>query len=157
MCVVSAAARNTPYITAIGGAIVGGLCSLGAGVYLSQRNHRNALALLTRQEANKAFLALEATFLPALRILKRTGTKDFDKIPTFFDNQEIAMLSFIGHLSGESRTNFAEKWQKYKEWQIEYEDRENQMENFGVMLMCDSNRPGFINILEDILETARNY
>ena len=62
---------------------------------LVDKTHTNDLALMKRQEANKAFLALEATFLPALRILKRTGTTDFDKIPTFFDNQEIAMLAFV--------------------------------------------------------------
>ncbi|GAB7026796.1 hypothetical protein [Geotalea toluenoxydans] len=157
MCDVSVATSYTPYITAIGGAITGGAISLFVGFKLSQRNHTNALALMKRQEANKAFLALEASFLPALRILKRTGTKDFDKIPTFFDNQEIAMLSFVWHLSGENRTGFEEKWAKYKEWQKEYEERENQMENFGLMLMCDGKRPGFIKILEDIIEAAKKY
>jgi len=106
MCVVSTATNYTPYITMIGGAILGASCTYFYGIKLSQRNHTNALAIMKRQEANKAFLALEATFLPALRILKRTGTTDFDKIPTFCDNQEIAMLAFVWHLTGESRTGF---------------------------------------------------
>lgn len=124
---------------------------------LVDKTHTNALALMKRQEANKAFLALEATFLPALRILKRTGTTDFDKIPTFFDNQEIAMLAFVWHLSGESRTDFDEKWEKYKEWQKEYETRENQMEYFGLMFMSGGKRPAFIKMLDDIIEAAKKY
>jgi len=141
----------------IGGAFLGASCAYFYGVKLSQRSHDNAIILLNRQEAHKAFLALEASFLPALRILKRTGTADFDKIPTFFDNQEIAMLAFAWHLSGESRTNFEEKWQKYKDWQKEYENRENQMEYFGLMLMSGGKRPAFIKMLEDILDAAKKY
>ncbi len=156
MCIATTT-NITPIVAALGGAIVGGLCSLGVGYFLSQRNHTKSLALMKRQEANKAFLALEATFLPAIRILKRTGTTDFDKIPTFFDNQEIAMLAFVWHLSGESRTDFEEKWEKYKEWQKEYETRENQMEYFGLMLMSGGKRPAFIKMLEDIIEVAKKY
>jgi hypothetical protein len=139
------------------GVLVAGPLTYYFSKVLVDRTHANALTLIKRQEANKAFLALEATFLPALRILKRTGTTDFDKIPTFFDNQEIAMLAFVWHLSGESRTNFEEKWQKYKDWQTEYENRENQMERHGLGMMCDSKREPFIKILEDILEAAKKY
>lgn len=139
------------------GVLVAGPLTYYFSKVLVDRTHTNALALMKRQEANKAFLALEATFLPALRILKRTGTTDFDKIPTFFDNQEIAMLAFVWHLSGESRANLEEKWQKYKDWQKEYENRENQMEYFGLMLMSGGKRPAFIKMLEDILEAAKKY
>lgn len=114
------------------GVLLAGPITFHFSKVLVEKTHANALALMKRQEANKAFLALEATFLPALRILKRTGTTDFDKIPTFFDNQEIAMLAFVWHLSGESRTDFEEKWQKYKDWQKE-------------------------KMLEDIIEAAKKY
>lgn len=139
------------------GVLVAGPITYHFSKVLVDKTHSNALALMKRQEANKAFLAMEATFLPTLRILKRTGTTDFDKIPTFFDNQEIAMLAFVWHLCGESRTDFEKKWQQYKEWQKEYENRENQMERFGLMFMCGGNRPAFIEMLEEILEAAKKY
>lgn len=139
------------------GVLLAGPITFHFSKVLVEKTHTNALALMKRQEANKAFLALEATFLPVIRILKRAGTTDFDKIPTFFDNQEIAMLAFVWHLSGESRTGFEEKWQKYKDWQTEYENRENQMERFGLMLMSGGKRPAFIEMLEDIIEAAKKY
>lgn len=147
----------TPYITGIGGVIAGAITSYLVGVKLSGRNHANALALMKRQEANKAFLALEATFLPALRILRKDhlSGEDFDRFPTLFENQDIAMLSFVGHLSSDNRRVFGEKWSKYQEWQKEYEELVSRAGN-GILLI-GTQRNEKINIIEDILDAAKKY
>lgn len=156
MCIATTT-NITPIVAALGGAMVGGLCSLGVGYFLSQRNHTNALALMDRQEAHKAFLALEASHVPMLRILRESGAKDRQKIPTFFDSQDIAMLSFVWHLTGENRSNFEAKWAEYDEWRKEYAEYESRQENSSILLTSENKRGALIELIEAILEAAKKY
>lgn len=156
MC-CTATVSITPYITAIGGAIVGGLCSLGVGYVLSRRSHTNAIALLKRQEANKAFLAMEASFIPAIRSLRRGDGEEYALIPELFNQQEIAMRSFVWHLSGVSKTDFEEKWEKYEDWQKYYEVCKASVAKSEINQIGGNNRELLIQMMQDIIEAAKKY
>ncbi len=157
MCDTAGVSTYTPYITAIGGVIAGGIISYFVGAKLSQKSHDRALVLLKRQEAHKAFLALEASFLPAIRSLQRNGDDRVTIIPGLFNQQEITMLAFAWHLSGDSKADFEEKWKKYEEWQNKYYEQESFGERGGLLQMGGSNREPLIQIMKDILEAAKKY
>jgi hypothetical protein len=69
MCDTSGISAYTPYITAIGGAAVGAICSFFVGVKLAQRSHNKAIALMKRQEFFVAASKFKATVIYKLGVL----------------------------------------------------------------------------------------
>lgn len=143
------------------GVLVAGPLTYYFSRVLVEKTHANALVLLSRQEATRAFLVLEATFIPTKLIFrkpKRTGD-DFCRIPTLYESQTIAMLAFVEHLTGKSRENFEEKWSKYQEWHQEYEELEaSSPYNLGLdNMICRMKNGEFQQMVTDVLEAAKQY
>ncbi|NVN91288.1 MAG: hypothetical protein HXX11_11895 [Desulfuromonadales bacterium] len=136
--------------------IIGTFVGVALGAWLARNT---AFKIVDRQEKNRDFLALKNSFIPAMRILRKDQftTEEFKRFPTLFENQDIAMLSFVGHLGGENRRCFDEYWNKYKEWQKEFENLETGMENAGIVLLTSTRRPELVKLIEDILEAAKKY
>lgn len=75
MCDAAEISTYTPYLTMIGGGAIGCLGSLFVGVRISERNHRNTLSLMRRQDFNKAAAEFRAAFVETIQVLRRGVTE----------------------------------------------------------------------------------
>lgn len=137
--------------------IIGTLAGALFGGWLARNT---AFKVVERQEITRDYATLKNSFLPSRHILqkdKRTR-EDIIKLAALFESQEFAMLSFVGHLSGENRKTFEEKWSKYKEWHHKYEELEAQTPNLELgKLAMTKQIDNLSKMIEEILEAGKKF
>jgi hypothetical protein len=121
MCSAATLTSYTPYITAFGGAIGGGVISFFVGVMLSQRNHENAIKLIRRQEFNRAAAIFHVNVLNELEGLYPIPTDwpdganaTFDRFQKLFPKLQIAVAEFKFSLPDSHRVAFEKTWLIYR-------------------------------------------
>lgn len=117
MCGTATISDITPYITMVGGAILGASCAYFYGVKLTQRNHRNTIDLMQRQEFNRAAITFRSRLHSILEgyypTIHSYDGSDYTKVKETTPRIENIASDFSFSLQGSAISDFNAAVQEY--------------------------------------------